>query len=201
MALNVERLVEELRFVTMNPEKHDQGLWARVETEAEIPAGIEIFEVADVEVPRPSACGSFGCLAGNTAIHEPGVELDWYQNEYRRENGKKVQVWQADDILNEYVTRGDEDDTWTDQKPISVKAAEILDLTPWQAERLFDGDNTLDRLWELADEFTGGEISSNQHNDMYNEWSYGRALHDRDQKIAEDAIRAAAEKRANPIED
>ena len=172
--LNVERLLEELRFITANPDKHDQAVWAQARTEAPAPEEADPWNTP--LPPRPSACGSFGCLAGNTAIHEPGVELDWYTESYFFENGKKIQLWQADNILNETVKVED----WCgrdylEPKSIKIKAQELLGLTPHQAGVLFDGDNTLDDLWELADKFSGGEIIA----DKYDKWtskSYGFAL-------------------------
>ncbi|MFF6988380.1 hypothetical protein [Streptomyces sp. NPDC010273] len=40
---------------------------------------------------------------------------------------------------------------------IGVRAAQLLDLTPHQAERLFGGDNSLRRLADLIEEFTKKE--------------------------------------------
>jgi len=175
--LNVSRLLEELRFVTIHPDKHNQELWAKAVTEAQIPEGDAWYEITP---PRPSACGSFGCLAGNTAVHEPGVELDWYEAEtYRSDGGRSIFVWQADYILNECVTVPDWDGNGKHKEPksISEKARELLGLTPFQAHRLFDGDNTLDRLWELAEQFSGGEIIANPVN-RWSQKSYGKALKD-----------------------
>jgi len=183
--LNVDRLLEELQFITVNPDKHDQALWAEAVTEVPIPEDADPYEVNAARAPRPSACGSFGCLAGNTAIHEPDVELDWYRQTYRREGGKKVQVWQADNILGEYVTVEDDWDgsKYQEKKSIATKAQELLGLTPFQAGRLFDGDNDLDRLWELADAFSGGEIrASKSEYDRWDDHAYAHALKLRDEK-------------------
>ena len=172
--LNVPRLLEELRFITIHPDRHNQSLWAEAETVVEVP---ENQPAISVEAPRPSACGSFGCLAGNTAIHEPGVELDWYEQTYYRDGDKKIVAWQADNILNEYITVTDQWDgsEYTEAKTISEKARELLGLTYIQAELLFDGDNNLDQMWELAERFSGAEISAS----ITNTWdpnSYGHAL-------------------------
>ena len=178
--LNVERLLEELRFVTIYPDKHNQSVWAEAETEVPLPADADrdVMFVDGVEAPRPSACGSFGCLAGNTAIHEPGVELDWYEADYYLNDGKKVVAWRADYLLNET-----EASDWLGNgrvpKLIKSKARELLGLTQHQAGLLFDGDNTLDELWRLAEQFSGGEIIA----DKYDKWltkSYGYALAERE---------------------
>jgi len=178
MALNVALLLEELRFLTINPEQHEQGLWAEARTEVPLSPEDSPYEV---EAPRPSACGSFGCLAGNTLIHKD-VELDWYEATYFRENGKKIQVWQADNVLNETVTVKDDWDgtEYEEPKPISTKARELLDLTEQQADRLFDGDNTQERLWELAEQITAGEITGDP-NYWYSD--YAVALRDREAKL------------------
>lgn len=40
---------------------------------------------------------------------------------------------------------------------IGVRAAQLLDLTPHQAHRLFNGANSLSRLANMIEEFTGEE--------------------------------------------
>lgn len=165
MALNVSLLREELRYITINPEKHNQGLWAEAETDVELPEGIGLYsnEAYKTEAPRPSACGSFGCLAGNTVIHS-GTELDWYQSQTRLRDGRKVVTWQADNVLGETVTVKDWYDghEYEEPKSISRKAQELFDLTPRQADRLFDGDNTLDTIWAWAEKISGGEITADK---------------------------------------
>lgn len=42
---------------------------------------------------------------------------------------------------------------------IGTKAAQLLDLTPSQAFKLFDGDNTLEKLARLVEEFTAEEMA------------------------------------------
>lgn len=175
MALNVERLLEELRFITIHPDKHDQEVW--VEADVEVPPEIDIYDPFD-QLPRPSACGSFGCLAGNTAIHEPGVELDWYRSGYHRRDGKRIITWQADDVVGEFVTVVDDWDgsEYQEQKSISQKAREVLGLTKTQADKLFEGDNTLDKLWEWAEKISAGEITADK--DLYYS-DYAVALRER----------------------
>lgn len=45
---------------------------------------------------------------------------------------------------------------------IGIKAAQLLELTPHQAERLFNGDNTLVDLARLIGEFTAEEADQPQ---------------------------------------
>lgn len=175
MPVNVEKLHEELRFLTINPDKWNQGLWVKVE---------------QVERPgRPSACGSFGCLAGNTVVHED-MELLWYEDEEtvwvrdkhgdmvwdrngnpiptRNEDGttKRVVFWHADDTIV-----GVDEDGVPIVRSIHDAARDELGLNEHQAGKLFSPDNTESELWDLAEKLTLGEISS---------WDYDRALRDRD---------------------
>lgn len=185
MALNTELLLKELRHLTIFPEQHDQGLW--VGFKQEVPEDATVDEIMEYRPTnpeanprpdgRPSACGSFGCLAGNTAIHA-GSELDWYLETWDRTTvdgqTKRIAFWTADNILGE--TYRDQYGDWV-KKSIERKAMELFDMTPAQADRLFDGDNSLDTLWERAEQISGGEITSNKdhwHSD------YAQALRDRD---------------------
>lgn len=158
MATNVKLLLEELRHLTIHPEQHDQSCWATATTQVEEGYG-------DVEPPRPSACGSFGCLAGNAVLHQ-GIGLYWYQYDRETEDGTVTVAWRANFTVENQKT------PWGQQKvSISAKARELLDLTPTQGERLFDGGNSLESLWRIAEQITGGEISR---------WQYQLALRDRD---------------------
>lgn len=142
--LNVDKLLSELRFLTIHPDKWDQSLWVKY---------------VGPENPRTSACGSFGCLAGNAVLRE-NIELAWYEIQHFDVNVGAIRgtnVWYADYTI--------------DHEHIEEKATELLGLTPHQAERLFDGDNSLDTLWELAESITLGEID---------EYDYIEARRERD---------------------
>jgi hypothetical protein len=135
--INTERLLEELRFITLHPEKHNQSLWA----EAVTPKG-----------KRPSACGSFGCLAGNAVIHE-GHDLLWKKEDETWDDKaqKWRQTWIADNVAG--VVEGIQEP----DPEIEVVARNIFGLTFEQGEILFDGDNTRDRIWECARFITANE--------------------------------------------
>lgn len=135
--VNAALLLEELRNITINPETHNQDVWAVAETES--------------EKTRPSACGSHGCLAGNAVLHS-GQDLFW--EEERSWKGKFH--WVADNVANPDGTQGGE---------ISDAAASLFDLNPEEADRLFDGDNSRDKLWSLAYEITEGEIDETDYQD------------------------------------
>lgn len=47
----------------------------------------------------------------------------------------------------------------TQDKPIGQVAAREAGLSPAQAKQLFNGNNTIDDLWNLASEYTDGEIA------------------------------------------
>lgn len=61
--VNRDALLAEVRHITVFPEEHNQGIWAQ--------------KIG----PRPSACGTFACLAGNTVIRA-GLRPDWYVADY-----------------------------------------------------------------------------------------------------------------------
>lgn len=192
--LNVELLLNELTAITEQPETHDQGLWFNHLVPLEEDQGYGYAE--DDTKPgkvRPSACGSFGCLAGNTAVNA-GAELDWYLENVTRKDGKKFAVWAAETILGEDQTYTD---CWGDKvtvkKTIAKKAQELLGLTDHQADKLFDGDNDLDRLWRLASQISAGEIDDSKG--YYGH--YGQALKQREYLESQKA--KAAEQEVKPV--
>lgn len=147
-------LHQELRHATIYPEKHDQSVWFK-----------QIDGVAGAE----PACGTFGCLAGNTILHS-GEKLDW------RFMPEDTETWGYDYLTPDEVKELPEtvEGHWTAEHTASGESAfdrgrELLGLTRHQADKLFEGDNTLDILWELAEEMTLGEISS---------WDYETAKRD-----------------------
>lgn len=88
---------------------------------------------------KRTECGTACCLAG-TALAIQGYEFDWDNN------GPLMS------LLGESF--------WlTDGRGIDEAAIEELGLTNDEADRLFDGDNSLHTLWSLAEDFTDGEIA------------------------------------------
>lgn len=169
--VNVERLLEELRFVTIFPEKWDQSLW--------FSSGVDATdEDTDKDAPVSngvSACGSFGCLAGNTVARE-GLDLAWYKASKFDENGNFTGYrWEASRV---YVESKEEFDkrmadvpedrrTWLSRatREIPDVAADVLGLNYTQHDRLFSGENSLDDLWETAYIVSGGQISEADYAD------------------------------------
>jgi hypothetical protein len=136
--INTRKLRTQLRNLTIHPEKHDQGTWAKV-----------IVDENQIDVkPRPSACGSFGCLAGNTVLAE-GHGLYWEGSFLTDQDGTSKAVWSAD-YIDEDGERG---------AYIATAAREILGLDYEQASALFSGANSQADLWNLAIVFTEGDIS------------------------------------------
>lgn len=76
-------------------------------------------------------CGTSCCVAGHVAL---------------------AQGWQRTNVHSSRVRRDGE------ERSVSQVAREALGLTPDDAERLFDGGNSLRELWAHADQLTGGAI-------------------------------------------
>lgn len=84
--------------------------------------------------PDPnSGCGSVGCLAGNAAVH-----------------------------AGRAILKRDEDGEWYEPDHPSgcflELGAELFGINEDEAEWLFEGDNSLQELWEIASDITNGEI-------------------------------------------
>lgn len=139
----VNKLQYVLDYITIqHPEGWEQGVWAkrvRPEHIARLSPTQKALLTRD-----PNTCGSTACLAGTAVALEFGKNsVHWT----RFMEG-------VDDacVLADVAPRDFQGVT------ISEAARIILDLTYNQGERLFDGDNSLWTLWDLAAEFTDGEI-------------------------------------------
>lgn len=114
--IDVSRLRKELEHITAHRDEWRQSTW--------------------LERSPTSACGTVGCLAGNTALHA-GYEFVWDNRN-----------WAA------FV------ETTDGARPIPEVAQELLGLTDEQASDLFWTGNKLHDLWTLAEIYTGGEITT-----------------------------------------
>lgn len=116
--VNVPLLRKELEHITAHPEDWDQGNW--------------------LIGRRRASCGTAGCLAGNTVLHD-----GWYPNT-------------ANSHFNHPVAHVIKEQ----HREASVKAvaSDLLQLTRHQASVLFAGHNSLLDLWMIASELTNGEI-------------------------------------------
>lgn len=90
---------------------------------------------------RGPTCGTVACLAGTTVLHAE-LELTWARN-VGLTRGRRFDVEAA------YTTDG---------RHVMAAACDLLGLTVAQTDRLFNPSNTLRDLWELAAEFTAGEV-------------------------------------------
>lgn len=126
--LNVPLLTKVLEHVTAHPEEWDQSNWA---------------------VRRD--CGTTYCVAGWT-VTMTGHDVDWHE------------FWNLplgvhrSDYADVHSLAGYTDTTSGCRAYIPDVAQFELGLSYEQRKRLFKGSNNLDTLWQLADEFSHGEI-------------------------------------------
>lgn len=133
--VQARRLAGELHKITISPETHDQSVWAHAQL--------------DPTKTPVTACGTTGCLAGN-AVLNAGYPLAWFKSDKYDENvGRFVPVWKADDCI---LPNGE-------HRTISTAARDLFGLTSGQASRLFEPDNSVADLWDLAIDYSGGHIS------------------------------------------
>lgn len=137
--VEVDKLRDELTYITVYPEFWNQGDWVNPVNR----------EFGTAETPPP-ACGTMGCLAGNTVLHEGG-ELQWVKGDYwdYETNAMKF-YWRT-----EYVIMPQE----FEEEHIDYAARKTLGLNSDQADALFDGGNDLDDLWEKAYAVSDGKIT------------------------------------------
>lgn len=139
--INTERLLAEIRNITLHPEKHNQGLWV------------------EAIGKRPSACGSLGCLAGNAVVNE-GHDLLWVKSDDQWDAARQkwFPSWIADNVAGtvDGVTYGGGE--LIENPSIDVVARKLFGLNSEQSDSLFDGSNTLDDIWNLAIEFTAEQL-------------------------------------------
>jgi hypothetical protein len=115
LTVDVPRLRKELEYVTAHREQWLQGTWI-----------------------HRTACGTVGCLAGNTTLNAGYVPAF---------TGRKYAVTSFVRLAHEH-----------DERLIVDVAAEVLGLDDYQANALFAATNSLYDLWKIASEITNGEI-------------------------------------------
>jgi len=144
-AIDAEQLAGVLLFITEHAEQHDQASWLNsafanhdarhFETvTVESSLGLDYPRDEPIRVLRPEHawnCETAACLAGWTAL------LAGWRPVVR------VGLVYRDGRVS----------------PVSTVATELLGLSFDQEDELFLGSNSLERLWELADEYTNGEVS------------------------------------------
>lgn len=127
--VNVPLLRKTLEYVTEHPEEHDQGSWA----ERTIRDGV--------------VCRSSHCLAGWAVVLDGEETIDWDHPD---------DTWEISaQTTKQSVHR-------IGGRDIEEVAHELLGLPGKVSEKtevpLFKPDNSLAKLWHLANEVTDGEI-------------------------------------------
>lgn len=150
--MNIELARKTIEHIDAHPDEHLQLLWhatgvrlrdaiwlcARNEFYAE--HGRSPFPVEDAELKVHTlaalpACGTAACFAGH-AVLIAGFQVESSDEAVLTE------------VEGEFVYR-----------PIRDVAIELLGLDEAQASILFAGGNTVDQLWEILGEYSGGEIA------------------------------------------
>jgi len=142
--INVPLLRKALEDVTAHPEEWNQGGWAVRLLQGKDGAPLSVSKsrlvwVTEVELAgsaQPTQCGTACCLAGNVAIKQLGGKPLFEEGYF---NTGKVELNGVKQFIRD-------------------AAQQHLGLMPNQADELFRSDNTLYRLWGLANQFTDGEI-------------------------------------------
>lgn len=146
--VDAERLAHVLLFITEHERQHDQTSWlysafanrdarhfetVTIESTLGFASSVVCPPGESVRVLRPEHawdCETSACLAGWTALLAEWRPVDRTGLVYR--DGRVGTV--------------------------STVATELLGLSFDQEDALFYGGNSLERLWELADEYTNGEV-------------------------------------------
>lgn len=137
--VDIDTLRDELTYITVFPEFWNQGDWVN-------PVNSEIGFAST----PPTACGTMGCLAGNTVLHANG-DLQWEKGEWWDYATQTMKFyWRT-----EYVLMPSK----TEKEHIEYAARDHLGLNNTQADSLFDGGNDLDDLWEKAYAVSDGKIT------------------------------------------
>lgn len=138
--VDVPRLRKEIEFIKNHPEQHNQGVWV-------------------------ASCGTYGCLAGNTAIH---AGYKHYQNSQGYGTGiypssffivpvKDIEELGLSDVP---VAMTDAKDTSKTVATIHAKelAQALLDLDLYEADKIFHENNTVQDIENYFEQFTGEKL-------------------------------------------
>lgn len=138
--VDVERLLKEVTYITVFPERWNQGDWVIATEETKWDTSRE-----------PEACGTMGCLAGNAVINAGGKlkweKASWY--DYVTQEYKDY--WKTEFVFLPANTEYPEH--------IETAAKELLGLDSDQADALFSGENSLNDMWEISYAISDGQIT------------------------------------------
>lgn len=142
----VNKLQRVLDYITLqNPEGWEQGVWAK-RIEPHMVARLSPQQRAMLTMD-PNICGSTACLAGTAVALEFGRDnLHWLPTGTIATTDASV------------LSEGDLIPSDFQGMTISEAAGIVLDLNYNQRELLFEGDNSLWKLWDIAAEITDGAI-------------------------------------------
>lgn len=97
-----------------------------------------------------TACGTVGCLAGNTVINAGYVPVFYGGDNCTTSQVSTHRIRTARDAYD----ANDAGELWS----VRELASELLGLSDEEAEELFNANNSLHDVWSIAARFTGGEI-------------------------------------------
>lgn len=133
MTINTDLMYEVLLEATAFPEVHDQTEWA----EARLGSG-------------PN-CGTAYCMAGLSVALTNEYDFRWGDFELDPE----MEEGEIDCYDRVYVR---DNETGADYS-IDSLAQKLLGLDYYQADEMFESDNSIKRLWELAERYTNGAVT------------------------------------------
>lgn len=140
--IRADRLEAELIWIREHPEGWLQGCWL------------------DPIATDGGGCGSRGCLAGNGALHNGLTRTVETEFPFCGETIRSVEYRPLErfGVLAAEAEAAFADGGYVGE-PWFFAGKEAFGLTNEQAEALFDGNNSLWRLWHLACLYTGGAIA------------------------------------------
>lgn len=142
----LDLLRRTLEFITEHPEAHSQDDWLTISDDERASRSISTHVTPQSVGP---ACGTAGCLAGNAVVLSNRYPVRITAND-GDEGLPYLQVF----VFNQWSNVA----AW-----VEPLATELLDLTPPQVDRLFEGSNLLTNLWAYAAVISDGAIVPPAH--------------------------------------
>lgn len=141
----------ELVFLTAHPDLHRQDIWTT--KEIVLKEGVSPEPNHHLELNCFTwTCGTSGCLAGWAALHL-GYKVDWkraLEDEWRTYDP----AYDGDDFLAYLAAKGGANGAYLEGgRPLMEVVREKFGLNHYQFGRITDGENTVDKMWDLLIEF------------------------------------------------
>jgi hypothetical protein len=140
-AEHVERLRDNLQFLTDHPDRHQQNIYfelGEAHMPTERPRAGTYVPVIRPESGSIDNCGTVGCLAGWTVLREPSIPL------IVSYGGAS---YPGEQVNGRWIRRTTDD-----------VAVELLGLDGGNASTLFSASNTIGDLWRIAAVITAGAV-------------------------------------------